>query len=518
MKKIILAALLMACACGFAAPRPVVIYMIGDSTMADKDTTGRKPERGWGQMFPEFTDSSLVKIDNRALNGRSSKSFRGEGHWDYVMKNIRPGDYVFIQFGHNDQKSDTARYSAPGSSYNENLKRYIAETRSKGGIPVLFTSIVRRNFDESGQLVDTHGDYIRAVIDVGRETGVPVIDMNASTARLLRSMPIEETKKLFMWVPAGVVPGLMQGAQDNTHLNVYGARVVASLAAEEIAQKIPELAPAMKIKAQTPVVIKVWPSGVPNSNGITTPEIAGEGGRVENVSDPEMYVYRAVGPRSSGAAILICPGGGYVRLAMQHEGHEVAQWLAQNGVTAVVLKYRMPNGHSDVPLSDAVEAMKIIRRHAPEWGIDPEKVGVAGFSAGGHLAATLATRFDAGSRPDFAVLFYPVITLDFSAHAGSKSSLLGANPSEKLIDQYSVEKWITPQTPTMLIFHSDDDKGVSVSNSLAVYSGLKSKGVPAAMYIFPTGGHGWGFRSDFEYHEQWKVLMLKWLRYSKVIE
>ncbi len=261
--------------------------------------------------------------------------------------------------------------------------------------------------------------------------------------------------------------------------------------------------------AETPL----WPQGAPNSNGIATPEENGENGRVGNVSSPTLFCYQLPNAQQPTSAIIICPGGGYARLAMMHEGHEFAKWLNEQGVAAFVLKYRMPNGHHEVPLSDAQQALRMVRQNAKAWNIDPNKVGIAGFSAGGHLASTAATHFtDSITRPDFAVLFYPVVTMDKNVtHGGSRKNLLGENPSAEMEKRYSNEQRVTPQTPPTLLFHSDDDKAVPVRNSVDFYSALKQNKVHAAMYIFPEGGHGWGMREGFAYSKEWRELMKKWL-------
>ncbi len=262
-----------------------------------------------------------------------------------------------------------------------------------------------------------------------------------------------------------------------------------------------------------PAEIPLWPNGAPNSNGITTPEEKMENERVGNVSEPMMYSYALPKTKQSTAAIVICPGGGYARLAMQHEGHDFAKWLNELGIAAFVLKYRMPNGHHDVPLSDAQQALRMIRQNAKKWNINPDKVGIAGFSAGGHLASTVATHFsDKVTRPDFAVLFYPVVTFDTTfAHVNSRYRLIGKDAPEEMAKMYSNELRVTSQTPPTLLFHSDDDKVVPVRNSVDFYSALKQNKVPAAMYIFPTGGHGWGMREEFAYSKEWRELMRKWL-------
>ena len=240
--------------------REFTIYMIGDSTMANKKLDGGNPERGWGFVLPGFF-SEKVAIENHAQNGRSTKSFIDEGHWDEVVSKIKPGDYVFIQFGHNDEKPKPDRHTDPGTTFDENLRKFVRETREKGGIPVLFNSVVRRNFgenpnaiaaddfrpekadavEEGDTLIDTHGKYLDSPRNVAKEMGVAFIDLNKATKELVESMGVEGSKKLFMWVPAGVSPACPKGRQDNTHFNIYGARQVAKLAVQAIEKQIPEL-------------------------------------------------------------------------------------------------------------------------------------------------------------------------------------------------------------------------------------------------------------------------------------
>ena len=256
----------LACITAFTG-RPVTIFLIGDSTMANKDTTNGSPERGWGMVLHEyFTDD--IRIENHAVNGRSSKSFLDEGRWEKVRRRIQPGDYVFIQFGHNDEKDDPRRYTSVGSTFDANLRLYVRQTRERGGIPVLFNSVVRRNFllkhdagidDESlrntvyqdevitsDTLVDTHGDYARVPQEIAREMGVPFIDANRLTHDLEQQMGIEGSRRLHVWYRRGEHPALPEGRQDNTHYNVYGAHTVARLLANEVALQVPELAPHVK--------------------------------------------------------------------------------------------------------------------------------------------------------------------------------------------------------------------------------------------------------------------------------
>ena len=260
--------------------------------------------------------------------------------------------------------------------------------------------------------------------------------------------------------------------------------------------------------AQKPIVIKLWPDGAPNTNGITTAEKPLENGRVTDVTEPTLTIYPAHKP--NGMAIVACPGGGYVRLAMNHEGHDMASWFNGQGITLAVLKYRMPNTHHDVPLSDALQAIRIMKEHADEWKID--QVGIMGASAGGHLASAAATHFTEDSRPDFQILFYPVVTMKNATHQGSKNHLLGENASQDLVELYSNELQVTPNTPPAFIMHSSDDHSVPVSNSLDYYSALIKNGVSATMHLYPIGGHGWGYNDYFIYKRQWTGELEKWLR------
>ncbi len=260
--------------------------------------------------------------------------------------------------------------------------------------------------------------------------------------------------------------------------------------------------------AQKTIEIQLWPNGAPNSNGITTPEKQIDESRVSDVTVPTLTIYRAAKP--NGMAIVACPGGGYVRLATAHEGHDMASWFNTQGITYAVLKYRMPNTHHDVPLSDALQAIRIMKQHADEWKFN--KVGIMGSSAGGHLASTAATHFTEDSRPDFQILFYPVVSMINPTHQGSKDNLLGKTPSEEMLNLYSNERQVTPQTPPAFIMHSSDDKAVPVGNSVDYYTALVKNGVSASLHIYPIGGHGWGFRDNFIYKRQWTGELEKWLR------
>ena len=211
--------------------------------------------------------------------------------------------------------------------------------------------------------------------------------------------------------------------------------------------------------------MELWPNGVPGPVVCKSPEKDMANGRVSNISDPTLTVYLPGKEHNTGTAVVICPGGGYIREAMNHEGHDFARYLKQHGIAGIVLKYRLPYGHPDIPLQDAQHAIRTVRANAQKWGIDPNKIGIAGFSAGGHLAATAETHFDAGKpnahdpverescRPDFAILGYPVVTMKKGwTHMGSRINLLGKNPSKELVEKYSDELQVTPQTPPTFIF------------------------------------------------------------------
>ena len=247
-----------------AAKKTVTIFMIGDSTMANKSIDNDKQERGWGMALQGFFTEN-VRVDNHAVNGRSSKSFIDEGRWDKVKELIKPGDYVFIQFGHNDEKPQPERHTVPGGSFDDNLRKFVKETRERGGIPVLFNCVVRRNFMkvvpkndddeklrestysndtiESDTLFDTHGEYRLAPKRVAEEMKVLFVDANAITHNLEQGMGREASKRLHMWFRSGEHPSMPDGRQDNTHYCVYGAHVVAGLLVDAIGEVVPELRP-----------------------------------------------------------------------------------------------------------------------------------------------------------------------------------------------------------------------------------------------------------------------------------
>lgn len=229
--------------------------------------------------------------------------------------------------------------------------------------------------------------------------------------------------------------------------------------------------------------------------------------------DSELFVYFPEKKDSRSPAVLIIPGGGYGGIAIDHEGHKMAKWLSGEGFVAVVLKYRLPGGVHTIPLEDAEQAIHTIRKNASSWKVDVSKVGVIGSSAGGHLAASLSTLAADANRPNFAILYYPVISFDnMTTHGGSKNNLLGSEVNNQaLVNRYSLEKQVDKKTPPTLLLLSDDDKVVVPANSILYYTALKKAEIPAAMYIFPSGGHGWGFNDTYLYHKEMRALTEKWL-------
>ncbi|MFH6767904.1 rhamnogalacturonan acetylesterase [Gaetbulibacter aquiaggeris] len=222
------------------------IYTIGDSTMANKINPEVNPEHGWAQVLPQFFNNS-VKIDNRAVNGRSTRSFINENRWDAIYKYLKKGDYVFIQFGHNDEKeNDPNRYTNPHTAYRNNLIRFVLESREKGATPILFSSIVRRNFNESGTLVDTHGDYPLETRLVALEYNVPFIDLQYLSEKLEESYGIEGSKKLHLHFEPGESDYYKEGKSDDTHLSELGATEIAKLVIYELKSKVPKMEIYMK--------------------------------------------------------------------------------------------------------------------------------------------------------------------------------------------------------------------------------------------------------------------------------
>lgn len=247
---------------------------------------------------------------------------------------------------------------------------------------------------------------------------------------------------------------------------------------------------------------------------------------------PGYILYSAPKDKANGAAVVVCPGGGYGGLAMDHEGHQIARWLNTHGITAVILKYRLGSKYNHpTPLHDAQRAVRTVRYHAKEWGVDPGRVGIIGFSAGGHLASTVGTHFDKAdpdakdpidrlsNRPDFMVLMYPVITLEGPfAHVGSRINLLGKNADAQLVSSLCNDRMVTPQTPPTFLVHTTEDTGVPPQNSVLFYMALCKHKVPAEMHIFEKGRHGLGLGPKELPYASWPDRCRAWLQSRGILE
>jgi len=265
-------------------------------------------------------------------------------------------------------------------------------------------------------------------------------------------------------------------------------------------RSLPLAAFALAAFAAEPKTELLWPDGAPGAVGN------------EDADRPALTTYLPATP--TGTAVVVCPGGGYRHLAMDHEGKQIAEWLNSLGIAAFVLKYRLADRYRHpAPLQDAQRAIRMVRERAGGLGVAPNRIGIWGFSAGGHLASTAATHFDAASRPDFLILGYPVISFTTQyTHKGSRAALLGENPDPKLVESLSNENQVTPQTPPTFLFHTNEDKGVPAENSVMFYLALRKAGVPAEMHIYERGNHGVGLASKDPVLSTWPARLADWFR------
>jgi lysophospholipase L1-like esterase len=243
----ILPLLLVVLLAAWVQDRPVSLYLAGDSTIAQK-VVNRRPETGWGEMLQQHFDIDRVRVQNHARNGRSTRTFIGEGRWQAIVDGLRPGDYVFIQFGHNDASVEKVDRYTPPADYRRNLARFVAEVRAKDAHPVLMTPVMRRRFDENGVFYDAHGEYPDLVRATAAELSVPLIDMHRSSERVLREYGAERSKSLFLILAPGEHPNYPQGLDDNTHFSPAGAEVMAGLAVQGIRESVPELAALLAVQ------------------------------------------------------------------------------------------------------------------------------------------------------------------------------------------------------------------------------------------------------------------------------
>jgi len=279
------------------------------------------------------------------------------------------------------------------------------------------------------------------------------------------------------------------------------------------------------------LTLKLWPQGVPGSKDTPSYREVTQMNdrnkpRVSRVTDPELLVYFAPKETATGAAVVICPGGGYGVLAIDHEGYDIAKWLNSMGVAGIILKYRLPSDEimkdkSIGPLQDVQEAIRTVRRNASKWNLKSDKIGVMGFSAGGHLAGTASTLYreqvytpqdNTSARPDFSILIYGVLSMqDGVTHGGSQRNLLGENPSKEMEDKFSNELRVNASTPPAFLVHSADDTAVPVANSILYYQALTRAGVPGELHIYESGGHGYGLAPEGDTESKWPEACQSWL-------
>lgn len=298
-----------------------------------------------------------------------------------------------------------------------------------------------------------------------------------------------------------------------THQIAWGLRLVAACLAIAAALSEPTFSADRDSDDVVHERLLLWPQGAPLATG-------------ENDYDkPSIEVYSPPADQANGCAVVVCPGGGYGHLALGHEGDAIGKWFNSFGVTAFVLRYRLaPRYHHPAPMLDVQRAIRTVRSNAKKWRVDPKRIGIMGFSAGGHLASTAATHFDNGNpkaadsidrvscRPDFAILCYPVVTMTLPyTHRGSRKNLLGKNPAPQLVEKFSNEKQVTKNTPPTFLFCTNADKAVPAENSVLFYLALRKAKVPAELHIFEPGRHGLGLAPQEPAVSAWPELCRKWL-------
>jgi acetyl esterase/lipase len=494
------------------------LFVIGDSTV--KNST--KGLQGWGDPIASFFDQSKIKIENRARGGRSSRTFQTEGLWDQILTELKSGDFVLLQFGHNDggaiNDNARARGSLKGTgneteeidnlltkkhevvhTFGWYMRKYVDDAKAKGAIPIVLSPIPR-NIWQDAKVVRASADYGKWTSEIARSEGAFFIDLNELVARRYDSMGPEKVKELFL--------------EDHTHTTPAGAYLNAEAVVEGLRSlRACPLNKFLMTNHDTSVAaIVLWPDGAPGAVGS------------EPLDVPTLTPYLPPKQKASGAAVIVCPGGGYNHLA-DHEGGPVGEWLSTLGITAFVLKYRFgPRYRHPAPLLDAARAIRTVRARASEWGIDPKRIGILGFSAGGHLAATIGTHFDSGqaeasdpiervsSRPDLMILIYPVITMRDFTHSGSKKMLLGDNPSPDMVALLSNDEQVTKDTPPAFLVHTADDPGVPVENSLRFAAALRRNRVAVEIHIYEHGPHGFGLGGSDPILSTWPQRCAEWLR------
>jgi len=498
------------------------LFIIGDSTVKNSSAG----QMGWGDPLRDFFDLSKIRVENRARGGRSSRTFQTEGLWDQVLTELKPGDFVLMQFGHNDggeiNDESRARGSLPGlgnefepienrvtkktesvHTFGWYMRKYVADTKAKGAIPIVL-SPVPRNIWIDGKVERVVATYGGWAANVAKSQNAFFIDLNELVAARYETIGAETIgRDYFKGDHTHTSP---IGARLNAETIVTGMRALKNLTLNNFLRREPVAASANT----TSDTIRLWEGNAPGALGSAPDDI------------PTLTPF--IPNKPNGSAVIVFPGGGYQHLA-DHEGRPVAEWLNTLGITAFVLKYRLgPKYHHPSELLDAARAVRLVRSRAAEWKVDPRRIGVLGFSAGGHLASTIGTHFDPGqqgaadevdrvsSRPDLLVLVYPVITMGKFTHGGSKKNLLGDNPSPEMIKLLSNEEQVTKDTPPTFLIHTMNDAAVPVENSLQFAEALRKVGVPFELHVYERGPHGFGLAGDNPILSTWPARCADWLK------
>lgn len=466
---------------------PVSIVLLGDSISTGCNASG------WANCSPHqppyqdlllehlrHTYSPNITLTNLAVGGTSTP-------WGLTripdVAAAKP-DLVILAFGMNDSSGRTA---AEYKSTMLAMIKAVRETQPQAEFILVASMLGNRDWVTLKH--ELFPQYQKALQEL-TEPGIALADMTSIWTEMLNR------KQDWDLTGNGV-----------NHPNDFGHRVYAQVLTTLLVPPI-DAAAATKLP-EGPFAVRLWPDKAP------------VGDDTFEVSEAKITVHLPRHP--GGSAIVICPGGGYGGLVTGAEGHGIAKWLNSHGIAGVVLEYRLPAGRSFVPLLDAQRAIRIVRARAIEWQINPAQVGIMGFSAGGHLASTAATHFEAAdpldqpsSRPDFAVLVYPVVTMDEKTHRGSRTNLLGANPSQELMDLFSNEKQVTEKSPPMFLTHAVDDAPVPSINSQALFDALQAAKIPSKYLELPSGGHGLnGYQGPM--WDAWQQQSLEWLAKQQLI-
>ncbi|MFM7056578.1 MAG: GDSL-type esterase/lipase family protein [Planctomycetota bacterium] len=464
--------------------QPLSIVLLGDSISTGCNASGwaKAPpfQPPWQDLLLQHlqaVSSPAVSLTNLAVGGTSTP-------WGLTkipdVLAAKP-DLVLLAFGMNDASG------RPAAEYKANVARMLEAIRSAApDTEFILVAGMLGNADWTTLRQELFPAYRQALQEL-TGPGTALADLTSIWTEMLKR------KRDWDLTGNGV-----------NHPNDFGHRIYAQVLTSLLLP--PQTPPA---KPSDPIEVQLWPDKAPN------------GDRTFEQSGAKLTVHPA--PYPNGAAVVICPGGGYGGLVTGPEGHGIAKWLNSHGIAGIVLEYRLPRGRSFVPLLDAQRALRIVRARATEWGIDSDRVGIMGFSAGGHLASTAATHFEPANptapdpldrpstRPDFAILVYPVVSMGAGTHSGSRKNLLGENPPQDLVDLFSSEKQVTANTPPMFLTHAVDDQPVPPEHSRSLYRALQAAEVPAKYLELPSGGHGLnGYQGPM--WDAWQTQSLEWLK------